>query len=209
MRRKAAAGFTMVEMLIVLAIIGIVVLLGLPALLAMLQRSKLTNSARETAVLMRLARIEAVKKSRQAGVTAIYADRTIIAFMDNDTNGAFGPGDEELSRTRVVNGVELRGPGDALEGDANAAVGGANFVDTATHATMLFTPTGAAVDIGALRFRGAGAHFLEARVDPRATGRVSVQKYVGDPNNASAGADATNWFEPGENGPWSWDDYGT
>ena len=62
-RRPAAAGFSLVELLVVLALIGILALIGMPWMLGTLHRAKLVATAREASTLMQGARLEAIKRS--------------------------------------------------------------------------------------------------------------------------------------------------
>lgn len=192
-------GFTLIEMMVVVAIMALVVLIGFPAFLEMLERMKLQNAARESASMLRLTRMEAVKKSLRAGVTMSYADRQLISFADANLNGAFDPAsDRVLQRMTLPTGVEMWGPTDADSGGANANFG---FPENGSQeGTAIFDSLGAANAAGAFRFKGADLNFLEVRVDPPATGRVTVQKWVGgNPNNEA------NWLEQGEGGEsWEW-----
>lgn len=200
---RPAAGFTLVESLIVIAVLGIAALLGVPAFLDMLRRERLVGSAREAATLMRLARSQAVKTNRRAGVTMDFARNEVVAFADRDGSGAYEATDQVLGRYVLPNGISMFGPGDDIDGEVhnNANVGFPENADG--EGTVLFSSLGAASTSGAFRFTDAGVNYLEARVDPPATGRVSVQKHAG-------GSDVPgNWFEQGEDGnEWEWSEEG-
>lgn len=211
LRTAREAGFTLLESLIVVVLLGLITLFGLPAFLDTIRKERLVGSARETATLMRLARAHAVKTNRRAGTTVDYAAREVIAFVDTDSSGDYTAGtDRVLGKMELPAGVGPFGPGDDIAGSVytNACQGLPENGDA--EGTVFFDGVGRATDgagvllgsSGAFRFTDipGGRNFLEARVDPPATGRVSVQKYFG--GDAS---DPNNWWEQGEDGhAWEW-----
>lgn len=66
MRRPIAIrGFTIVELLVTVTVLGIVLMLGLPNLSAWLQNTQIRNSAEATVSGLQLARTEALRRNRQ------------------------------------------------------------------------------------------------------------------------------------------------
>jgi type II secretory pathway pseudopilin PulG len=212
-------GFTIIETMVVGFLFLLLALFGLPALDKAIARGKIQGSAREAAVLMQLARFEAVKRSRVAGVAVRYATGELIAFIDNDPNRdrLFTPGlDQELGRYQLPSGIAFWGPTDSIAGEANAMSGFDNTDETedgtlfgrepqvGDGGEVLFRPDGSCAATGAVRVRDGRDNFLETRVAPAATARIFVQKYDGD----GPPDDLTNWDEPGEAGDgddeWAW-----
>jgi type II secretion system GspH-like protein len=198
---------------------GIVAALGVPALLNTLNRNKLDGSAREAAVMMQAARFEAIKLGVRAGVTQDFAagfvENALISFVDLEVDGVYRPDpngngqldvgeDRLLGRYGLPRGVAFAGPGDrAGNVHTNASTG---FDEVGEAGTVLFTSDGSAVKSGAFRFSDSRGNCLEARVEPRTTARIFVQKYDGPiPPPADPEAEAALWLEPGEGGsPWEW-----
>ena len=94
---KRQAGFTLIETLIVLAVIGILVLISAPAFLGMINRFKLTGTTRELASLMQAARYEAIKMNAPSQVNYRAASNKFIAFVDLDRDNVQSAADRILA----------------------------------------------------------------------------------------------------------------
>jgi len=64
-RHSRSQGFTIVELLVTVTVLGIVLMLGLPNLSAWLQNTQIRNSAEATVSGLQLARTEALRRNRQ------------------------------------------------------------------------------------------------------------------------------------------------
>jgi len=198
-------GFTLLEALVVLAVLGIALVIGLPSLTHLITRSQLEAEARETATLLQRARLEAIKRRVQTVVLADPAAGTVTAFADVDGPAAGDPPDLELNpvagelardtdytiRTITLNArAPMAGPG------GQPAIDGLTL-DPSGNRIAVFLPTGAAASVGSLRFADvAGFNFLEVRVEPAGTGRVEIRKW---------NRDRAAWLGRREGGiPWTW-----
>ena len=66
MRRPSrAGGFTIIELLVTVTVLGIVLMIGLPNLSAWLQNTQIRNSAEAMVSGLQLARVEALRRNRQ------------------------------------------------------------------------------------------------------------------------------------------------
>ena len=202
------SGFTAVEMLVVLAITGILATLGIPWIQNILHRSKMQGLTANTTTILRVARSESIKRNVTTIVRYDPDRREFLAFADIDgvnvgegPDGVFNPIDGEPvgttdylvgGRFPLPTGIEIQAPDgwDAFDdlttvsppdGDEQVAV---------------FAPDGSIADIGAFRMGDARGNFFEVRIEPQATARIQVRKY-------DEGAD--DWLEHRENGqPWKW-----
>jgi prepilin-type N-terminal cleavage/methylation domain-containing protein len=208
-RSFCSRGFTLIESLVVIAIFGVVLLIGMPNMMGIFQRWRLLGDARQVAQLLRLARLEAIKHSQPVCVTQSFADNTVNMFLDPQGADALGDGDcvfqavatptQPADRIftaphRLTGSIEFIGPGDVLPSHANAVSGFAT--NAGGEALIRVRGDGSVNVLGSLRV-GDGKNFFEARVANRLTGRVVIQKYLG-PN-------PTDWYEQDEQGKkWTW-----
>ena len=208
--RRQAAGFTIVELLVVVAIAGMLLGIAVPALVRQIGRSQLIAAARETAVLMQRARMEAIRHSVPVIVAPDPDGRVLTAWVNSarDANELFTdlrstPPPASCGSARCARAVIV------MRGFADAAVYGADsevlvhctavaapsrqFVGSLPIAAAVFMPNGSVLVEGAYRFSEETArNFLEVRVAPRGTARIVVRKY--NPSGPVAGE---LWYESG------------
>ena len=82
-------GFTLLEVMVVVAVVGIIALMGLPALQNMILRAKHEGAARQISMLIHRAKMEAVKQSVPTVVTIDATAKTVTAFADVNDDGDF------------------------------------------------------------------------------------------------------------------------
>jgi type IV fimbrial biogenesis protein FimT len=197
--RSSRAGFTLVELLIVLAIAVLVITLGVPNLLDLLARQRLEGQARDLAALAHRARQEALTRGMPAVVE--IDGRAFRAFADlhgatlaAPPDGLFNPlsgaplqgTDFEIGRRQLHAKLALAGP------DSQTNIDGFTVVDGVRKA--IFEPDGSIRATGAIRLADHRGNYLELRVAPRATGKVGLYKW-----------DGSAWRANGEGGTsWTW-----
>ena len=188
-RPGKSRGITFLEVLLGLAILAVMAGLAYPALQRLIHRSALQGVANETAVLMRLARLEAIRGGRPARVEIHPGRREVSAFFDEDADGVRDASERRLGLRQLPAGIDFAAPPDLT---------GLNSVDglekDAQRAWATFNPDGSAIAEGALRFGDRRDNYLETRLAPRTNARVVIRKW-----------DGAAWREEGEGGvPWGW-----
>ena len=185
-RRELAAGFTMLELIIVLCLLGIMMIIGFPALLNMIRRSKVETVIKEAAMEVRAARLQAVKHSYSTFAQADLTGRRLVVWRDAGAAG-FTPGtDEQLAELQLPDGMSFVGPPSSPA--PSEGLPADNY--------FTFRSTGQADVNGGIRLADERGNYFEVRVDPAATGKVTLRKWD----------DATSlWKTQGEDGKrWTW-----
>ena len=176
------AGFTLIEMLLVMALLSIIAALGVPKLLNLIQRQKILGTAQQTAMLLRLARLNAVKTSANCVVTASQDLSVVRAFNDANRNNTLDVDETELGRLDLPKGVVL------------TAVSGFTPQTAPNPPVAVFRSDGSITATGAFQFKDANGDQLEARVMTTSGGQVQIRKEL-------SGA----WYAQGEGGKtWVW-----
>jgi prepilin-type N-terminal cleavage/methylation domain-containing protein len=201
---RAARGFTLIETLVVLIIILTVALFTMPSVLATVRQGKLRGMANQTAVLMRLARLEAIRYGCPAVVRMAAAGggqpAGVEGFADCNGDGLKDADKRSLGRFPMPRNVRLLAP-PALEGKDAVADLSVDPTDPVGPKVAIFQADGSVRATGAFRFGDISGNFLEVRVDPAATARIEVRKCKACTN----ADDLSDWYAAGDGGgAWTW-----
>lgn len=113
-------GFTLVELMVAIAVAAIVLGFGVPGFQAFINGNQLAASANELVASLQTARMEAIRRNRRVVVCASGnanggdaarctggAADGWITFVDNDRSNAFGPGDTLLRNSLLDGRVDM------------------------------------------------------------------------------------------------------
>lgn len=138
MRIKNIAGYSMMEMMTVIVIVGILSAMAVPGFLAVMPRLKLRADARTNLNYLRLARSKAVAENRQFGVYFDSGARQVVLFADiaNPANATYDDGaDSVIQRSDVLS--------QGIAYDASSFAGDC----------VVFFPTGSASATGSIQVK--------------------------------------------------------
>lgn len=187
--KRRVAGFSFIEVLVVLAIMAVIMLIAAPRLWTMMRQAKLRGVARETQGLMRVARMDAIKYSSQGVVRIVEGDPdegvppTVQAFSDRDGDLIWDDGEPMLGRYELPTSVSFKDQaGNELEDSVDEFMvdpeGGPRVAVFLRDGSV--PPEGdQGWGQGAFRFADNYDNFLEVRVMTTA-GRIEVRKWSDD-----------------------------
>ncbi|MBF0102728.1 MAG: GspH/FimT family pseudopilin [Desulfobacterales bacterium] len=103
-------GFTLIELMIVFAIIAIISTIAMPNIRLMINNSRLNEAARDIQGVIQLARSTAIRRNINVGInftTGIGNNGTYVCYVDNDASWAFSIGDLLIRDGTMPNNVNL------------------------------------------------------------------------------------------------------
>lgn len=100
-RSKRESGFTLIEMMIVLAVFAIMAMIAIPSFMSLLPGMRLNGSARDIFVTMNLTRMQAVAKNTVGIIKFDTANNTFTAWLDDPagTAGSYDAGTDTLIKS--------------------------------------------------------------------------------------------------------------
>lgn len=166
-----SAGFTLVEVLVLVALLVLVLAVSFPALRQALHRSQLETATQQVASALFAARYQAVRQGVDARVDIAFEDQTITTLLDRTKQGTFA---SRVGFLRIAPPVALQGPEDELPHGEQAIEG---FEQDDAGGVVMFRPDGTAAAEGAVRLKGAGGEVYEIRLSPAASARIAVRAW--------------------------------
>ena len=104
---KKNSGFTLMEMMVVIAIIGITAAIAIPNVISYLPKHRLNGGARDVYSAMQYARLMAVKEKTPVSINFNLGTDSFTVFDDANTNGTIDGGDTVLKTGNMPPDVDM------------------------------------------------------------------------------------------------------
>ena len=141
-------GFTMVEVMVVVAIMGVSMLAALPSFRGYLQSNRVNDTARELSGRMRMARQSAVAEGIPRIVTWNFDAGSYLVVRDDNGDGQAQDGEPRLGPFTISEELDLASKeGEGFAGDQ-----------------VIFRPNGSASGTGTLVLANEAGYLLELTV---------------------------------------------
>jgi type IV fimbrial biogenesis protein FimT len=123
---RRRAGFTLLELMVVVALIGIMAAIAAPSLSKTVPRVKLRSAGQQLANDLQLARLRGISGNYKSQIVFNTGNSTYTRYLDNDRDGTFESGEEDIVNRTLPTGI--------------------SFVAASTAPNVTFDPTGTADD---------------------------------------------------------------
>jgi prepilin-type N-terminal cleavage/methylation domain-containing protein len=160
-RKTNDRGFTMLEMMILIVIIGILASIAAPSFFNWIPQMKLKNDARTNLNSLRQARAQAVAKNGQYGVYFDQENKQLYLFKDcdNPSGSTYTPGLDSLVQAPITF-------------DDDVVISSCTFISN----TVIFYPNGSASNSGLISLQNSSGGTIYSVDVLASTGRVKMTR---------------------------------
>ena len=144
MKRLNRSGFSLIEIMVVIAIVGIVSLIAIPNMISWRGERQLEGAARSFLADMQLARLRAVREAEDVSVVVNVAGDSYQMIVDSDSDYTLDAGEIQLRSRTMPTGIIIVSTtfaGDRTQFDSRGRpniIGRATFRNTANSTREVF-----------------------------------------------------------------------
>jgi len=198
--RPRYGAFNLMEMLVVLALVGLMAALSYTSLSQQIPRQKLRGKANEVSGFFQKARLSAIKEGRDVAVQVETYDsgEWLVAYRQDDLGAT-----KELARVEVGNPSR---PYDAHLAGVAGESAGAEVANTFKDLTLIYKSTGTAATVGALRLSIGTAgreNTIEVAIQ-NIGGQPAIRKYIRSVDRPAGLTDTKFFAETHYGTDWDW-----
>ena len=124
--RNGEKAFTLIEIMIVLAVLGVLAAIAGPSFRKSVPRVKLRSAAQQLASDLQLTRLKCISGNYKSQIVFNTGTSKYTRYLDSDRDGTFESGEEDITNRTLPKGI--------------------SFVVASTAANVTFDPTGTADD---------------------------------------------------------------
>lgn len=122
MQTQKSSGFTLLEVLITVAVLSILVALAVPSFREMMDRNAVTTTANDILSSLLLARSEAIKREKSVQFTLSGASWTITDADGEELSNSLAPSGVDVGSISVTYNSRGRAPANSIEISKNGKV---------------------------------------------------------------------------------------
>lgn len=187
-------GFSLVELMVIMAVMTIIAAFTYPAIAEFIHRSRIEGFCRTTSTLIVRTRLDAIKRNQPTVFRIDQVTGQGVAFVDIDNDGVFDDGERLIGQAILPDGLSFSAP------NLLPAVDG--FPTAGNDAWISFGVDGSVAQPGSIRVGDPRGNYLEIRIAPAATAKIKIRKWD---DTLPVNVDNSHWYSAGEGGaPWHW-----